>query len=56
MHFFQLLDLCDNLLRYDSEAVEKITKRNPRTLFYPLAFVRILISLKLNWSQYNKIE
>jgi len=35
--------------------LEKITKRNPRAPFYPLAFVRILISLKVNWSQYTKI-
>jgi hypothetical protein len=27
---------------------KKLTKRNPRAPFYPLALVRILISLKLN--------
>ena len=36
----------------------KLSKRNPRTSFYPLAFIRILISLKLNCShdQYINIQ
>ena len=36
----------------------KLSKRNPRASFYPLAFIRILISLKLNCShdQYINIQ